>query len=140
MVEGLSDKRWALLSKVHHCMVDGVSATDLMTVMFDDSPAPASAHPWEPGPEPTSAELVLRSVSHQLSNPSEQLRVVRSATRRPRAALAQARDVLRGMRSSVGLLRPLERSSLTGPVGPHRTWSTAYLQLNEIKAIRTALG
>ena len=42
MVEGLSDKRWALLSKVHHCMVDGVSATDLMTVMFDDSPAPAT--------------------------------------------------------------------------------------------------
>ena len=38
MLEGLSDNRWALLSKVHHCMVDGVSATDLMTVMFDDSP------------------------------------------------------------------------------------------------------
>ena len=41
MVEGLSDNRWALLSKVHHCMVDGVSATDLMTVMFDDRPAAA---------------------------------------------------------------------------------------------------
>ena len=38
MVEGVSENRWALLSKVHHCMVDGVSATDLMTVMFDDSP------------------------------------------------------------------------------------------------------
>ena len=38
MIEGLSEGRWALLSKVHHCMVDGVSATDLMTVMFDDAP------------------------------------------------------------------------------------------------------
>ena len=36
MVEGLSENRWALLSKVHHCMVDGVSATDLMSVMFAD--------------------------------------------------------------------------------------------------------
>ncbi len=36
-VEGLSDGRWALLSKVHHCMVDGVAATDLMSVMFSDT-------------------------------------------------------------------------------------------------------
>src|SRR5262249_45104891 len=92
IVAGLSDDRWALLSKVHHCMVDGVSATDLMTVMFDDTPPPSSAEPWEPGPEPHTAELVLRSVSHQVSNPSEQLRVVRSMTRRPRSTIAQARD------------------------------------------------
>ena len=36
MVEGMTDGRWALLSKVHHCMVDGVAATDLMSVMFSD--------------------------------------------------------------------------------------------------------
>jgi diacylglycerol O-acyltransferase / wax synthase len=140
MLEGLSENRWALLSKVHHCMVDGVSATDLMTVMFDDTPPPPNAPRWEPGPEPNSSELVLRSLSHQLSNPSEQLRVVRSMTRRPRATLAQTRDLLRGMTSSIGLLKPLERTSLTGPVGPHRTWSTAYLPLDEVKAIRGALG
>ena len=38
-VEGLEDGRWALLSKVHHCMVDGVAATDLMSVMFSDTTA-----------------------------------------------------------------------------------------------------
>ena len=54
MVEGLSDNRWALLSKVHHCMVDGVSATDLMTVMFDDSPpAGRPERAWLPAPEPS---------------------------------------------------------------------------------------
>jgi diacylglycerol O-acyltransferase / wax synthase len=37
MVEGLQGDRWALLSKVHHCMVDGVAATDLMSVMFSDT-------------------------------------------------------------------------------------------------------
>ncbi len=40
MLEGLSENRWALLSKVHHCMVDGVSATDLMSVMFGQEDAP----------------------------------------------------------------------------------------------------
>ena len=38
MVEGLQDGRWAIISKVHHCMVDGVSGTDLLTVMFDAEP------------------------------------------------------------------------------------------------------
>jgi WS/DGAT/MGAT family acyltransferase len=140
MVQGLSDNRWALLSKVHHCMVDGVSATDLMTVMFDGTPPSSTAGRWEPGPEPSGAELVLRSLSHQVSTPSELLRVLRSMTRRPRATLGQAGDLLKGMSSSAGLLRPLERSSLTGPVGPHRAWSTAYLELSDVKAIRAALG
>jgi WS/DGAT/MGAT family acyltransferase len=140
MVEGLSEDRWALLSKVHHCMVDGVSATDLMTMMFDDSPRPASGEPWAPAPEPSGVELVVRTLTRQASSPAEQMRLVRAAVRRPRSALGQAGDLLRGMTSSVGLLRPLERSSLTGPVGPHRTWSTARIDLSDVKTIRGALG
>src|SRR5437588_6967813 len=52
MIEGLRKNRWALLSKVHHCMVDGVSATDLMTVMFDEAAASGPTRAWEPAPEP----------------------------------------------------------------------------------------
>jgi diacylglycerol O-acyltransferase / wax synthase len=140
MVEGLGEERWALLSKVHHCMVDGVSATDLMTVMFDDGPPADPGPAWEPAPEPTGAELVVRTVTRQTLNPSEQLRMVRAAARRPRATLGQARNLARGMTSSAGLLRPLGRSSLVGPVGPHRTWSCAYVELRDVKAIRAALG
>jgi diacylglycerol O-acyltransferase len=140
MIEGLSENRWVLLSKVHHCMVDGVSATDLMTVMFDDTPAPAPARRWQPEPEPSNAELVLRTLTHQALNPSEQLRMVRATVRRPRQSLGQALDVLRGMTSSAGLLRPLGKSSLTGRVGPHRIWSTAYVHLSDVKAVRAALG
>jgi WS/DGAT/MGAT family acyltransferase len=140
MIEGLSEGRWALLSKVHHCMVDGVSATDLMTVMFDDSPRPAPGEPWTPAPEPSGVELVTRSLTYRASSPAEQLRIVRAALRRPRTTLAQAGDLLRGMTSALGLLRPLEGSSLTGPVGPHRTWSTARVELKDVKAIKDALG
>src|SRR3954471_14782945 len=80
MVEGLSENRWALLSKVHHCMVDGVSATDLMTVMFGPDPEPALT-PWEATPEPTGAELVLRTFTRRSLVPSEQLRTARAALR-----------------------------------------------------------
>ena len=140
MIEGLSDNRWVLLSKVHHCMVDGVSATDLMTVMFDDAPTPAPARPWTPVPEPSSAELVLRTVARQASTPAEQLRVLRATVRRPRATLGQVRDLARGMTSAAGLLAPMGRSSLTGPVGPHRTWSVARVALSDVKAVRAELG
>jgi diacylglycerol O-acyltransferase len=140
MIEGLSENRWALLSKVHHCMVDGVSSTDLMTVMFDDSPAQSPEQDWQPGPEPSNAELVVRSLTHQAANPAEQLRMLREAARRPRASLAQAQTLVRGVSSAAGLLRPLGSSSLTGSIGPHRTWSTAYVHLSDLKAIRSALG
>jgi diacylglycerol O-acyltransferase / wax synthase len=140
MVEGLSDGRWALLSKVHHCMVDGVSATDLMTVMFDDAPAAASSVAWQPTPEPSDLELVVRTLTRQALNPSEQVRVVRAAVRRPRASLAQAQEAVRAIASAGGVLKPLGRSSLTGPVGPHRAWSTAHVYLSDVKTIRAALG
>ena len=140
MIEGLSQNRWVLLSKVHHCMVDGVSATDLMTVMFDDTPTAAAEQPWQPKPEPSTAELVLGSVRHQVLNPSEQVRMVRAAARRPRASVRQGLDVARGLLASTGLLRPLGKTSLVGSVGPHRTWSTARIQLSDVKAIRTVLG
>src|SRR6201998_3586157 len=138
MVEGLSENRWALLSKVHHCMVDGVSATDLMTVMFDDSPPPEER--WQPAPEPTNAELLLHTLTRQVFNPSEQLRARRAAASRPGASLAKAQALVRGVASTAGLLRPLGGSSLTGSIGPHRTWSTAYVHLSDVKAIRSALG
>src|SRR2546425_10935516 len=94
MLEGLSENRWALLSKVHHCMVDGVSATDLMSVMFG-GPAEAEPAPWEPAPEPSGAELLLRTATNRAFSPSEQLRTLRAALRAPRTSLEQGLDVLK---------------------------------------------
>jgi diacylglycerol O-acyltransferase / wax synthase len=140
MLEGLGESRWALLSKVHHCMVDGVSATDLMSIMFEDDGAPGAVGAWEPAPEPSGIELVVRTLTHRTLNPSEQLRSVRAATRAPRASLAQARDLLRGMSSAARVMRPVGDSSLVGPVGPHRTWSWAHVRLSDVKSVRAALG
>src|ERR687885_1149651 len=62
LVQGLSDKRFALITKTHHAMVDGVSGVDLATVLFDLSPVPSEVPPpereWTPNPEPSAAELV----------------------------------------------------------------------------------
>ncbi|MGH2975034.1 MAG: WS/DGAT/MGAT family O-acyltransferase [Solirubrobacterales bacterium] len=140
MLEGLAESRWALLSKVHHCMVDGVSATDLMAVMFGGDGPDSSADEWVPAPEPSGAELVVRTITRRTLDPSEQLRTVRAAARAPRASLLQARDLLRGMTSAARVIRPVGGSSLTGPVGPHRTWSWGQVRLSDVKAVRGALG
>jgi WS/DGAT/MGAT family acyltransferase len=140
MIEGLSKGRWALLSKVHHCMVDGVSATDLMTVMFEGAGVKAGADRWTPAPEPTSAELLVRTLTHRTLDPREQLRTVRAALRAPRRSLAAAGETLRAMSSAARVMRPLERSSLTGAVGPHRTWAWAHVRLSDVKEVRAAHG
>jgi diacylglycerol O-acyltransferase / wax synthase len=140
MVEGLSENRWALLSKVHHCMVDGVSATDMMSVMFDEASTSPPSRPWQPAPEPSDTELLVRTLTRRTLNPSEQVRSLRAALRAPRTTLGQAGDVVRGMASSARILRPLGSSSLTGPVGPHRTWSWGRARLSDVKAIRTEFG
>lgn len=142
MVEGLEDGHWAIVSKVHHCMVDGVSGTDLLAVMLDSEPEPARPTPaqWVPEPEPSAARLVVDSLIDLGSRPYEQIRAVRSATRAPRAALSQLREVGRGLRAWTGVARPVPHSTLNAPIGPHRRWDWARTTLADVKTIRNAFG
>jgi diacylglycerol O-acyltransferase / wax synthase len=137
MVEGLDEGRWALLSKVHHCMVDGVAATDLMSVMFSENDtADADPPAWEPQPEPSGLELLLRGSSHRVLRSAEQ---ARAAVRSPPDLMGSTAAVARAFLAAVPLFRP-STSSLTGAIGPHRVWSWARGSLGEVKRIRRALG
>ena len=135
MVEGLADGRWALLSKVHHCMVDGVAATDLMSVMFGDGPEP-TPDTWVPEPEPAGVELAARSAAQRVRDPAAQLRAALEA---PSELLRSAVSAARALAATLPTMRPAT-SSLTGPIGPHRVWSWARASLSEVKAVRSALG
>jgi WS/DGAT/MGAT family acyltransferase len=135
MVEGLDDGRWALLSKVHHCMVDGVSATDLMSVMFSGNGA-TDMPAWQPQPEPSGLELFVRGSSRRVLHSAEQ---ARAAVGSPREIFGSTAAVLRAVLAAAPMLRP-STSSLTGAIGPHRLWSWARCSLGEVKRIRGALG
>jgi WS/DGAT/MGAT family acyltransferase len=139
MVEGLSENRWALLSKVHHCMVDGVAATDLMSVMFSDTSAGERADSWSPQPEPSGVEVLARAVA-RLASPAAQLDAVRDALRMPRETLRSIAEVARAAVAAGPSMRPVSASSLTGAIGPHRRWSWANARLSDVKLIRAALG
>ena len=75
MIEGLTGGRWALISKVHHCMVDGVSGTDLMVQLLDESPRQAAPPPesWIPAPEPSAARLAFDGMVDALTIPFRQV-------------------------------------------------------------------
>ena len=142
MVEGLPDGRWAIISKVHHCMVDGISGTDLMALLLDPSREPSRppVDQWTPEPEPSDAALVIDALEQLAANPYEQLRAARAATRAPRRAIASTVETFRGLLALGNELLPSPPLSIQGPIGPHRRWAAARSTLAEIKAIRGALG
>jgi diacylglycerol O-acyltransferase len=141
MVEGMHDGRWALLSKVHHCMVDGVAATDLMSVMFSDetSRTDAGERPWAAPPEPSGLDVLVRTLIRRAS-PAGQLETIKQALRTPRETLRSVAEIARAAAAAGPSLRPVEASSLTGPIGPHRRWSWAHVGLADVKSVRAELG
>jgi diacylglycerol O-acyltransferase len=137
MVEGLEGDRWALLSKVHHCMVDGVAATDMMSLMFGETPEQSSnGDGWHADPEPSDIELVAYSARHRVRDPAAQIRF---ALRAPSEVLRAFGGAAKAMLAAAPALRP-STSSLTGPIGPHRVWSWANVSLGDVKRARTGLG
>jgi diacylglycerol O-acyltransferase len=142
VVEGLDSGRWALLSKTHHALVDGVAGTDLLAVIMDATPQPSPpvADEWRPRPAPSGTSLALGAATDLLRSPYEQFRAVRASTRVPRHALARAGEVARGLSSMAGLVRPTPISSLNGPLGPHRRYAWASTTVDDIKRVRKGLG
>jgi diacylglycerol O-acyltransferase / wax synthase len=140
LLDGLEGGRWAIVSKVHHCMVDGVGGNDLMTQVFDtapDEPLPEAA-PWVPAPRPSLAELAAGDLRDAVSRPLRQLAEVPGLFRQA------ARDDVLGYGRGLGqVVRNLAEPSaffLNGPIGPRRRWAWTTASLADLKRIRAAYG
>jgi diacylglycerol O-acyltransferase len=145
LVEGLADDRWALISKVHHCMVDGVAGTDLMQLMFDLAPDAQHEAPkdWTPRRSPSSVELMAGSVTDSLTHPLQQLAAtptVGGAVRTAKGMASSSKSLARTVPSLVKQAITPTARSLNGPIGPHRRWAWTEGRFEEFKAVRTAFG
>src|SRR5436305_1153667 len=142
VAEGLGGGRWALISKTHHCMVDGVSATDLLSILLDSErdPGIAPAPRWTAQPEPSASELIAQPLARRLASPVAAASAVGSLIRGPRAVAQLAMETVTGTAAMRSLLRPTPRTSLNGPIGPHRRWAWAHAQLSDVKVVRRGLG
>ncbi len=136
MVEGFADGSWAIISKVHHCVVDGISGTDLMVRLLDDAPDAVIADPpvpWVPRPAPSTLGLVADAVTGLARKPLEQLRAAGTIVRQRGVLAAGVSSYLEHTHASPPL-------SIEGSIGPHRSWAGATVALDDVKRIRAALG
>jgi diacylglycerol O-acyltransferase len=142
VAEGLDEGRWAFISKVHHCMVDGVSATDLLSVLLDSEREPTATvpAPFKPEAEPNPAELVAHALAGRAASPYEGVRTALAALRGPRRVAREAVVIGKGLVKLGQVATPGSASSLNGPIGPHRRWGWARARLSEVKQIREAHG
>jgi diacylglycerol O-acyltransferase / wax synthase len=138
---GASGDRFAVISKTHHCMLDGISGVDLATVLMDTEPsteAPAAPAEWRPRAAPKASELLAISLKEQFTNP---IQVVREALHANNDARKLLREIAGGMKPLLGLagmgLAPA--SALNRPIGPHRRFEMLDLHLPSIRKIRRAL-
>ncbi len=146
LVEGLQDTRFALISKTHHALVDGVSGVDLATVIFDLAPEPGEAgdHPdaaWIPHPEPSALELAARGVRALVRTPFELIARAADAASHPAHALEVAREAAEGVGELVWAgLNPAPQTPLNVPIGPHRRLELVRCELADFKTVKNAYG
>ncbi|MGY1779925.1 WS/DGAT/MGAT family O-acyltransferase [Geodermatophilus sp. SYSU D01036] len=142
LVEGLAGDRWALISKVHHCMVDGISGTDLYRAVLDPTPEPGPAVPddWHPEPEPSTATLTALAARDLAALPWRTTRALAGAARSPRALGQLVRTTARGTAALATALVPTRPSSLTGPLSAHRRYAFARGRVEDVSAVRHAFG
>jgi diacylglycerol O-acyltransferase len=145
LVEGLSGNRFALLSKTHHALVDGVSGVDIATVLFDASPDPmpvaAPEHEWLPRPFPSGAQLLADALLERATVPAEIVRGVRATLRGPRQVASRLAHAMSGVGAMAKAGLQMAPSSLLNVhIGPHRRFTWVRGDLDQFKAVKNALG
>jgi WS/DGAT/MGAT family acyltransferase len=144
LVQGLERDRFALLTKTHHAMVDGVSGVDIGTVLFDLEPIPEPASGddgWVPHPEPSTADLVARGAVDLAAAPVKLIERAVEAVRHPESAARRIGEALEGVGEVLGAFAdPAPNVPLNQPIGPHRRFTWARSELATFKRIKDSLG
>lgn len=140
-VEGVGGGRWALLSKLHHCLVDGVSGTDIYRLVLDATPTPGPAVPdsWTPAP-PSTLAFGAAAVRDVAGSPALVVHAGSQALRAPGQLAATVARSARGILTIAGAALPVRRSSVTGPLDGSRRYAWTDVSLHEVRTVRQAYG
>jgi len=143
VIDGIAEGHWALISKMHHCMVDGISAADLYPVIFSLSPAPSlptASADRAPDAEPSPLKLAAKAVPDDVLLPVRGAVALGSSASHPGRAIRQAANVMRAVAKLTPAAWPVTRSSLSGPIGTERRFIWARASLDDVKLIKRELG
>ncbi|HEY5261183.1 MAG TPA: wax ester/triacylglycerol synthase family O-acyltransferase [Solirubrobacteraceae bacterium] len=137
--------RFALISKTHHSLIDGIAGVDLATVLFDVEKEPTplrhSGRPWKPNPEPDTAELVAAGVRGAVRAGAEMAGAALGVLTHPERSLERAREAAEGVGEIVWAgLNPAPATPLNVEIGPHRRFVGIAAQLEDFKLVKNAFG
>lgn len=144
VVEGLEDDRWAIISKTHHALIDGISGVDLATVLCTldpEMPEEPKLGPWSPKPTPGTSQLVGRSLQNTARDLIAGATGALRAVQQPEEAARKVRDVARGVGSLAwASLAPAPSSPLNHLAGPHRRYRGVQTDLTDLRLIKNTFG
>lgn len=143
VVESLAGRRTGVIGKVHHCMVDGLAAVELGTLLMDTDPDAPRAEPdrWEPRKPPSAPALLGLGIADRLREPFRLARMAAGTATSPGRMRNIAVQLLRTPTTLVRELTPLAPASpLNPPIGSARQLATVARPLEELKQIRRAFG
>jgi WS/DGAT/MGAT family acyltransferase len=143
IVDGLVGDRFAAVTKVHHCMTDGVGSLELMASLLtaepnkEIDPGPI----WLPRPAPDRQQLLRDAVSRRLETPFEIVRGLAQVAREPRDSWEQAVETTRGLLEARSFsTEPASETPFNQPIGPHRRFDWLAMDLAAVKEVKNRLG
>ena len=125
-VEGLPGDQWALIMKMHHCMVDGLGALDLFAALLDLTPEPriVEQEEYEPEPLPGKREAIAEQARRMMDRATGATKTLTSMISNPDEAGPKIMDVAKGMVETAQAALPLPvNTPLNVETGPLRGFS-----------------
>jgi len=140
LVEGLRDGRFAVVTKAHQALVDGVHAVDLGQVVLDGSADghQPSAHLWHPAPEPSLVELVVGAVADSVRAPRQVVDTLRTGAADLQAGAGRVLEVVGGLAARTAS-RPTPRGPLNPDIGEQRRFRLVATDLDDYRLVRNHL-
>ena len=144
LAQNLERDRFAILTKTHHAMVDGISGVDIGTVLFDlerDAKPLELEDDWVPQPEPGTTELVARGIADAVATPIKIAERAVDVVRNPETTARKAVEALEGVGEIVSAFAdPAPDIPLNDEIGPHRRYVWARSELATFKQIKDSIG
>jgi WS/DGAT/MGAT family acyltransferase len=144
LVEGLADGHVAMVTKMHHAAIDGITGADLLAHLFDLTPdAPLDEPPvdgWTPEPVPADYDLVAGALRENLSSPARMLKVFRRTVESMVGVVRQQREATAANRPSAALPFQAPRTRWSGAITPHRVVGFGKAELDDMKFVKSAFG
>jgi WS/DGAT/MGAT family acyltransferase len=141
--EDTGDGRMAIVGKTHHCMVDGLAAVQLASLLLDPTPETVQCEPdgWSPAAEPSDERLIARGLRDLASQQLDLVNwTLRMASSPAPMAKQTASGALRVTRALSNLVRAAPPSVLNEQLSPHRSLAWTRRPLADLQTIKRAYG